>query len=171
MPSRRQILKGALGAGVALAAVCYGLSAGEPAADPPAAAAPATLALFAAVIPVVLDGALPPGGPERAEAIAATVDGVERILGVLPAGLQAELAQLGTVLSLRPVRAALTGVWPPWEAATAADVAGFLERWRGSRFAALRAGYAALHDLPLAAWYAQPRAWPAIGYPGPQEPA
>jgi hypothetical protein len=31
----------------------------------------------------------------------------------------------------------------------------------------LRSGYAALHQLVLAAWYGNARAWPAIGYGGP----
>jgi hypothetical protein len=33
----------------------------------------------------------------------------------------------------------------------------------------LQQGYQALHDLVLAAWYARPDSWPAIGYPGPPE--
>jgi hypothetical protein len=46
-------------------------------------------------------------------------------------------------------------------------VAEFLQGWRTHRFGMLRGAYAALHDLVLGAWYAQPDAWAAIGYPGP----
>lgn len=42
-----------------------------------------------------------------------------------------------------------------------------LARWRDSRIALRRGGYHALRKLCLAAWYATPAAWPAIGYPGP----
>jgi hypothetical protein len=46
-------------------------------------------------------------------------------------------------------------------------VSAFLARWRESRFDLLRAGYQALTQLVQAAWYGNPRAWGAIGYPGP----
>jgi hypothetical protein len=46
-------------------------------------------------------------------------------------------------------------------------VAGFLARWRTSRFDLARAGYQALTQLIQAAWYDNPVAWRAIGYPGP----
>jgi hypothetical protein len=32
----------------------------------------------------------------------------------------------------------------------------------------LRAGYGALQNLVMGAWYAAPTSWDAIGYPGPQ---
>lgn len=38
------------------------------------------------------------------------------------------------------------------------------------RFDLLKSGYAALHDLILGTWYAQPESWAAIGYPGPPLP-
>jgi hypothetical protein len=36
-----------------------------------------------------------------------------------------------------------------------------------SGFALLRSAYDALHQIVLAAWYGNPRSWPAIGYGGP----
>jgi len=42
-----------------------------------------------------------------------------------------------------------------------------LGRWQHSRLALLRSAYDGLHQLVLAAWYGNSRAWPAIGYPGP----
>ncbi|HSK41906.1 MAG TPA: hypothetical protein VK943_19225, partial [Arenibaculum sp.] len=77
--------------------------------------------------------------------------------------------QLLSLLSFAPARIALAGVWSDWEHAGTADVSAFLRRWRDSRFAHLRAGHSALRDLAIAAWYANPDAWPAIGYPGPPE--
>ena len=57
----------------------------------------------------------------------------------------------------------------PWPEASREEVTAFLERWRFSRWALLQQGYQALHDLVLAAWYARPDSWPAIGYAGPPE--
>ena len=56
---------------------------------------------------------------------------------------------------------------PPWSDAGAAEVAAFLERWRAVGFTLLRSAYDALHQIIFAAWYGNPRSWPAIGYPGP----
>jgi hypothetical protein len=61
----------------------------------------------------------------------------------------------------------VAGVWQRWRDVSAEDAAAFLDRWRHSRFDLLRAGYAALHDLVLGAWYGDARRWSAIGYPGP----
>jgi hypothetical protein len=36
-----------------------------------------------------------------------------------------------------------------------------------SGFMLLRSAYDALHQLVFAAWYGNPRSWPAIGYAGP----
>ncbi|MCZ7564166.1 MAG: hypothetical protein M5U08_10575 [Burkholderiales bacterium] len=47
------------------------------------------------------------------------------------------------------------------------EIAAFLERWRNSGWPPLRQGYLALHELVLAAHYADAASWPAIGYPGP----
>ncbi len=46
-------------------------------------------------------------------------------------------------------------------------MSAFLARWRDHRVALLQSGYQALHDLVAGAWYSDPSAWPAIGYPGP----
>lgn len=64
-------------------------------------------------------------------------------------------------------RGLLTGVWGSWETASPSQVEAFLRRWRYSRFGLFQSAYAALHDLVLGAWYGQPEAWAAIGYPGP----
>jgi hypothetical protein len=67
----------------------------------------------------------------------------------------------------RAGRRILAGVRPAWRDASDDDVAAFLERWRTNRWLLLRSAYDGLHQLVLAAWYGNPRAWPAIGYPGP----
>ena len=167
--SRRTLLKvgGAGGAALLVARWLYTATESPPArSDTAGALDPAARAVVAAIIPVFLDGALP-DGPEAASARAETLAGVERIIAGLPPAARKELADLFSLLVLAPTRGLIAGIWSPWPEATAQAVATFLARWRDSRFALLRSAYDALHQLVLSAWYANPRAWPATGYPGP----
>ena len=120
-----------------------------------------------AMVPAMLDGALPAGPAERAAAIAATTAGVHQAILGLPLAAQKELQDLFGLLALGPARRFLAGVPVQWSQASAAQVADFLQGWRTSRLGMLRGAYGALHDLILGAWYADPSSWPAIGYPGP----
>jgi hypothetical protein len=167
--SRRTLLKvGAAGGAALLVARCLY----RPPATPPSSLQnanslePAARAIVAAVIPALLDGALPKGA-EASSARAETLAGVERAVAGLPPATRKELAELFSLLAFAPTRCLLAGVWSPWPEATSEAIALFLTRWRDSRFTLLRSAYAALHQLVLSAWYANPRAWPAIGYPGP----
>jgi hypothetical protein len=123
-------------------------------------------AIVAAIIPVLLEGALP-DADASVEARAEVVAGVDRAVAGLPPESRKELEQLFSLLSFAPTRCLLAGVWSPWPNASRASVAAFLDSWRDSRFSLLRSGYGALHQLVLAAWYGNSRAWPAIGYDGP----
>ena len=127
---------------------------------------PAARAVVAAIIPVFLDGALP-SGAEAPSASTVTLNDVERLVAGLPPATRQELGELFSLLAFPPTRCLIAGVWSPWPDATREAIAAFLGRWSDSRFMLLRSAYAALHQLVLSAWYANPRAWPAIGYPGP----
>lgn len=156
MTSRRDFLKVGLGGSLLLG---LGGCAGSPEEG--------RRDVLAALIPVLLDGALPDKVEPRAKAIQATLAGVEQAMAGLPPATQRDLDRLFALLSLTPTRIALAGVWPDWSLALPREIQEFLERWRHSRFELFRSAYAALHDLILGTWYAQPDAWPAIGYPGP----
>lgn len=168
MLSRREFLKVGLlgGAGLAaLSAIHYGWQR-TPGAG--AGLDASERRIIIAVAPVLLSGALPAG--EGAEAaLTATVTAVERAIAGLSAAAQEEIGQLFALLGFAPARILLAGLTESWASASNADIEGFLERWRFSRFGLLRSAYAALHDLVLGAWYADPQAWEAIGYPGPPE--
>jgi len=127
---------------------------------------PAARAVVAAIIPIFLDGALP-SGAEASSAHAATLNDVERIVAGLPPVTRKELADLFSLLVFPPTRCLIAGVWSPWPDATREAIASFLTRWSDSRFMLLRSAYAALHQVVFSAWYANPQAWPAIGYAGP----
>ena len=104
---------------------------------------------------------------QRSAAVGETLAAIDQAIAGLPAAAQKELAELFALLALPPVRLALARVGAPWPQASAADVRAFLDRFRDSGFTLLRAAYGAMHELTFAAWYGNPRAWPAIGYPGP----
>ena len=118
--------------------------------------------ILAAIVPVFLADAC-----EAASGLAEAVAGVERAIAGLSPATRAEVADLFSLLAFPPTRCLVAGIWSPWPQATPEAIAAFLARWRNSRFALLRSGYAALHQLVFSGWYANPRAWPVIGYPGP----
>ena len=124
-------------------------------------------AIFSAVAPVLLEGALPQDRAARDAALAQTLEGVDTAVAGLSPADRAELAQLIALLALPPVRFGLARVSDAWPGASPAEVRRFLDNCRSSRFTLMRAAYDALHDLTFAAWYGNASAWPAIGYPGP----
>lgn len=160
-PQRRRFLQCGVAGGCLLAL----------AGSLPAASEEPGGAMLRAVAAALLDGALPAAEAARARAVDDTVAGVRQAVAGLAPAARAEVAQLFALLDFAPARILLAGVPEPWASAPPARVAAFLERWRGSRFRLLQSAYAGLHDLVLGTWYAQPHAWPAIGYPGPPEVA
>ena len=119
-----------------------------------------------AIVPAILGGALPQG-EARATAITRATQGVHQAILGLPLATQAEIADLFGLLALAPARRFLAGVPNGWAGASTEQVGAFLQTWRQHRFAMLQVAYHALHDLVRGAWYADPSAWAAIGYPGP----
>lgn len=123
--------------------------------------------IVAAIVPAMLDGALPAAGLERTAAIRETVDNVGRAIAGLPPASRDELARLFSLLALPVGRRVFAGVHASWREASIDEVAAFLDAWRSSGWALKRSAYDALHQLVIASWYGNPRAWGTIGYPGP----
>jgi hypothetical protein len=126
-------------------------------------------AVVAAIVPVMLAGALPDEAGARRQAIADTVRGIDTAISGLAPSAQDELRQLFALLALPPARLAIARVSEPWNRASEADVRACLDRFRGSSLTLLRSAYGALHQLTFAAWYGNPGSWARIGYPGPPE--
>jgi hypothetical protein len=116
-----------------------------------------------AIVPAMLAGALPQGGA----AVSRATEGVHRAILGLPLATQKEIQDLFGLLALAPARRFVAGVPVSWADASLEQVGAFLQGWRFHRFESLQVAYHALHDLVLGAWYADPSAWSAIGYPGP----
>ncbi len=124
------------------------------------------LAFVTAIVPAVLAGSLPSGSQARQAAIRDTVAAFDRAVSGLTPVVQAELGQLFSLVALAPARRLVAGVSKPWTEAGVDEVSAFLARWRTGRLDLMRAGYQALTQLVIAAWYGNPAAWTAIGYPG-----
>jgi len=168
MISRRTFIAAGIAGGAALAAAYWWQRSSPFASRADASGVDAqALAIVTAIVPAMLEGALPAHDPQRSASIADTVSGVRQAIAGLPPAAQAELAQLFALLGFTPARIALARVASPWPQASVQEVGAFLERWRQSRVQLLRSAYDALHQLVLAAWYGQPAAWTAIGYAGP----
>jgi hypothetical protein len=123
-------------------------------------------AATAALVPVVLEGALPQDAAARSQAIAETVEAFDRAVAGLSPAVQKEVDELFSILRFAPTRLMLAGLWSPVEESSPQEIADFLTRWRRSRFGIQRAGYQAMTQLIQAAWYGNGASWAAIGYPG-----
>lgn len=168
MLTRRQFLRvGLVGAGVLAAAGLLRRGRSVPGGDAFRILDTRSAGVIAALVPAVLAGTLPPEGPERAVAVREVVEAFDRAVSGLSPAVQEEIGQLLGLLGFAPTRIVLAGVSSSWEDASAGEVSAFLSRWRHSRFDLFRASYQALSQLLQAAWYGNPKAWPAIGYPGP----
>lgn len=166
MPTRRQLLKVGIAGGLVLAGARW--------LDRPQAVAASSYRFLdersasaaAALVPVVLDGALPRDAAARKQAVDETVEAFDRAVAGLSPAVQKEVAELFSILRFPPTRLMLTGLWSPLEESSAQEIAEFLTRWRHSRFDIQRAGYQAMTQLIQAAWYGNGASWAAIGYPG-----
>jgi hypothetical protein len=167
LPTRRQFIKVGLAGAFVLAAARFldrplaAPAAGHRIIDEDAAR------MVAALIPVILAGALPEEPAARARAVRETVDAFDRAVSGLTPSVQDEVGQLFSFLSFAPTRIGFAGLWVPVDEATPEELKAFLTRWRSSSFDLQRYSYNALTQLIQAAWYGNGASWTAIGYPGP----
>lgn len=166
--SRRTFIAAGVFGALALAATRFLPRTSDAPRDPALRALDAeSTEIMTAVVPAMLDGALPEEPNARAIAVRETVTGIDQAILGLPPLARAELDQLFALLASSPGRLALLRTTSTWSAVGVADVNAFLDRLRTSRWTLLRAAYDAMHQLVLASWYGNPRAWTAIGYGGP----
>ena len=164
--TRRRFLAVGLGSATILAAAgWWATRPGRPADGLRALDADAA-AFITAIVPAILDGTLPTNADARALAIRDTVAAFDRAVSGLTPAVQAELGQLFSLVGLAPARRLIAGVSRPWHEASVEETRAFLAGWRTGRLDLMRAGYQALTQLVIAAWYGNPAAWAAIGYPG-----
>jgi len=163
--SRRGLLKFSLGASLFLSTVSLSAcSPGQP-GQGLAALRDSDLPFLHAVLPIMLEGAV--AVEALPTATAATLQSLDTSLAHLSPAMLRLTRQLFDVLTLGITRGPLTGVWGPWENASADDIRQFLGRWENSSLDLLRQGHNSLLQLVMMAWYSRPEAWTHCGYPGP----
>ena len=89
------------------------------------------------------------------------------LIGALPVPTQKELSNLLALLASAPGRTMLAGLGTAWADADTAEIQACMEALRTSSVQLRQQVYHALRDLTNAAFYADPSAWPLMGYPGP----
>jgi hypothetical protein len=129
---------------------------------------PAGVAVLRAVARAVLDGTLPTEAALRDAALGAHLTRVAATVGGFPPATRAELSQLLGLLASAPGRLALAGLAADWPDASVEQIQHALQGMRTSSLALRQQSYHALRDLTNAAWFSDPSAWSALGYPGPR---
>ena len=124
--------------------------------------------MLAAVVPVVLQDALP-GNAQQREALAQEVIGALDLVfdGMIPA-VRKEAGQLFTLLKLAPARWLTTRI-TSWDNASPQSVKAWLDRWQHSDTQLFQTAYDAIQQMIMGAWYGNPKSWQLVGYPGPPE--
>lgn len=164
---RRKLLQIGAVASLTLFAVGGGLVLMRPGA-PAATLGAESRSLFTAVAQAVLDGVLP-SDATRAAVLNGHLDRVQQTINGFAPEVQKELAQLLGILCTAPGRRLLAGLASPWETAGIDEVQQSLQALRTSRLATRQQIYHALRDITNGAYFSDPVAWPAIGYPGPRD--
>lgn len=117
----------------------------------------------------LLDGSLPPAGPELEAALQSLLERIEGLIAALPPHAQSELSQLLALLSSAGGRRALAGLSEAWSEASVGDVQQALQGMRVSSISLKQQAYQALHDIVGSAYFSEAQTWRLMGYPGPQK--
>ena len=119
--------------------------------------------VLGAVAKAVLQGTLPAEGVAQNAALSKLVVGIEGVLANFPTRTQKEFVQLVSLLAHPWGRRAL-GMQHEWASASSAEVAAWLQNLRTASLAVQQQAYHGLHDITLAAHFADPAVWQSIGY-------
>jgi len=165
---RRSLLKLGLGAAVLLGVVGGGVALLQPGLVD-GKMTPGARRVMRAIALAVLDGSLPPSGPDLDAALTLQLDQVDDAITKFPAAVREELSQLFALLSSPPGRWGLAALQTEWDSASLAELNQALQAMRFSKLALRQQTYHALRDLNYAVYFAEPRHWVQIGYPGPKD--
>jgi hypothetical protein len=125
--------------------------------------------VFAGVARAVLEGMLPSEPHALDAALGRHLNRLDGLIAQLPPATRDELGQLTTLLASPPGRIAFAGLTSPWAEAGADEIGQALQRMRRSTFELRQQAYHALRDLTNGAYFADPKTWAVLGYPGPMQ--
>jgi hypothetical protein len=123
--------------------------------------------VITAIARAVLDASLDASASARNNQLRGHLQRVDATLSGFPAGTQAELSRLLTLLSTAPGRRFLVGLTPEWADASTAEIQRCMQAMRLSSSTLRQQAYHGLRDLTNAAFYSDTTAWHLMGYPGP----
>lgn len=168
---RRDFLRTGFFGAMALSTVSFSALLAGCASAPPATGLrilrESDLVLLRALMPVVLDGALPEDD-SREKVVNESLQLLDGLLEASSRAGQQQLRQLFDLMTFAPTRRFVVGLERDWAEASPAEINAFLNGWRNSRVGMLRAGYLALTQMLTMNWYLQPRSWAAINYVPPR---
>ncbi|GAB1136914.1 MAG: TAT leader-containing periplasmic protein [Shewanella algae] len=124
--------------------------------------------LLGALIPGLLEGALPEINKHRSSAINRTLDAVNQTLKWLPKAQRQELEQLLDILENRFGLLLLSGSMTPLMLRSPNELVEMLESWRSSWMELLQQAYLGLRELLMASYYACPEHWDRLNYNKPK---
>jgi hypothetical protein len=119
--------------------------------------------VIAAVGKAVLEGHLPSESAAQNAAISKLVEAVEALLANFPARTRGEFVELIAILA-HPWGRSVMGQTSDWASVSTADTAAWLNKLRFAKLGLQQQGYHALHDVMLAAHFADKSIWKSIGY-------
>jgi hypothetical protein len=165
--NRRTLLHLGLASAAVLAIAGGGVALIRPGLDGARLSAGGRL-IFRAVARAVLDDLLPSESALREATLDAHLGRLDSTIAGLPASSRAELSRLLALLDSGAGRLALAGLAQRWEHAQGKSLQEALQSMRTSSIQLRQQAYHALRDLTNAAYFADSRTWPLIGYPGPR---
>ena len=123
--------------------------------------------IFRVIATAVLDGSFAAAPDVREAQVRRHIQRVDEAIAAFPVSTQAELSELLALLATAPGRLLLAGLHTPWAEASPQEIQTGLQAMRTSSIKLRQQTYHALRDLTNAAFYADPQAWPLMGYSGP----
>lgn len=128
----------------------------------------AAVLVLDALLPAVLNGALPDDAAAQQLSLQQTRDAVLEFLNYLPQHQQQQLEQLFQLLQQDLTRLALTGQWLQLADLPLSQRLDLLFSWRDSYFSLLQQAFSGLRELMFGAFYGQPQHWLALHYMAPE---
>ncbi|MBR9727710.1 TAT leader-containing periplasmic protein [Shewanella intestini] len=123
--------------------------------------------LFATLIPIFLDGALPDVATHKEQAINRTLNTIEATINVLPQEQREEITLLLNMLESRFSLLLITGSLTPLILRQPFELIDMLESWRQHFITLLNTAYLGLREVIMASYYASPEHWGRLQYVKP----